>query len=100
MKIISIIVSTLLASASASAAPSWGPLEQISSIESSTSGLFVASPSYSTCGSTFTKVVLTDPQAIKLLYAAALAAYLSGKPVRLFTDGCEGAHYRLLGITL
>lgn len=82
----------------AAADPTWGPLERITSVETSPSGTFVASPSYSACGSTQTKVALTDVQTIKQLYATALSAYLTGKPVRLLTDGCEGPYYRLFGI--
>jgi hypothetical protein len=93
-------VAALFISLPASAAPSWGPLEQISSIESSPSGIFIASPTYSACGSTQTIVTLADSQAVKQLYATALTAYVAGRPVRLLTDGCIGPYYRLLGISL
>ena len=89
----------VVASASVAAAPTWGPLEQITSIENGPSGTFVASPSYTSCGSTQTMLSVTDPQAAKQLYATALLAYSIGKPVRLLTDGCTGPYPRLLGIT-
>lgn len=99
MKNLALLSTLLSATFHAAAAPAWGPLELISSIESSPSGLFIASPSYGACGSVQTKVVLTDSQAIKHLYATALTAYSTGRPVRLLTDGCDGPYHRLLGIT-
>jgi len=96
---IAMLAAASLTSLAAGATPSWGPLEQITSLESSPSGVFVASPSYSACGSTQTIVTLTDAQAIRQLYATALAAYTAGRPVRLLTDGCTGQYYRLFGIS-
>lgn len=100
MKYTALSLSLLLATSRIAAAPAWGPLEAITSIENSPSGLFIASPSYGGCGSIQTKVVLTDVHAVKQLYAAALTAYSTGRPVRLLTDGCEGPYHRLLGITV
>ena len=87
-------------SSSAFAAPGWGPQENITSIEVGAGAVYLASPSYTTCGSATGQTILSfNTTNAKEIYAAALAAYTSGKPVKLFTDGCTGPYYNVIRIT-
>lgn len=73
-------------------AASWGPSENILSIEVGMTAVYFSSPSYTACGSSQVQLSWSTPGA-KEMYATVLAAYLSGKPVKLYTDGCNGPYY-------
>jgi hypothetical protein len=78
----------------------WGPPELLSLVETSTSGIFVAAPSTTRCGGTQAGMVETDPLQRAQLFALALAAYRTGKPVRLLTyGGCNHSYVPLAGIS-
>ena len=76
------------------ASPIWGPKEYITSIEVGSGAAYFASPSYTSCGSEsgFTRLDFGATNA-REIYAAILAAYSSGKPVKLLTNGCTGPYY-------
>ena len=97
--IISVVCLVLISFSSSAFAtpPSWGPLEKITSIEVGAGAAYFSSPSYNACGSSTGQTMLSfNTENAKEIYAAVLAAYTSGKPVKLYTDGCIGPYYNVL----
>lgn len=80
-------------------AATWGPSERITSIEVGANFVYIASPSYTACGSATGQTLLTmDVASAKEIYAAALEAYTNNKPVKLYTDGCVSGYSKVLRI--